>query len=223
MDEGVNPDKVRCIRSALDPSSFEAPPDRAGLLDVFGWPDTGGIVGMAAQFIPRKGHDTLLRAVPSILRDHPGTRFLLFGKGPLHQEMSRRVRETGLEDAVHFPGFRKDLPALLPSLDLLVHPATMEGLGIILLQAAASSLPVVATAAGGIPEAVVDGETGFLVPPENPEALAKAVSALLADPALARAMGEAARNRVLREFSVSRMVEGNLAVYQELVGESPKP
>ncbi len=124
------------------------------------------IVGMAAQFIPRKGHDLLLQAIPAILRDHPRTRFLLFGRGPLHGRVSRKVREAGLDGAIQIPGFREDLPDLLPCLDLLVHPATMEGLGIILLQAAASGLPVVASAAGGIPEAVVDQANGPPGPPE---------------------------------------------------------
>jgi glycosyltransferase involved in cell wall biosynthesis len=125
-----------------------------------------------------------------------------------------------LEASVQLPGFRDDLPALLPCLNLLVHPATMEGLGIILLQASASGLPVVASAAGGIPEAVVHQETGLLVPPGDPRALASAVSSLLADPARAHSMGQAGRRRIKSAFSVDRMVAGNLEVYQELLSES---
>ena len=219
--QGVDPDKLRCVPSALDPAPFEKPPADDALRDVFGIAEGDPVVGMAAQFIPRKGHDVLLRAIPAILRDHPRTRFILFGQGPLHPVVARRVEEAGLSDTVLLPGFRQDLPDLLPCLDLLVHPATLEGLGVILLQAGASELPVVASAAGGIPEVVVHGETGLLVPPGDPEALSSAVSSLLADPDRARAMGEAGSARVRETFSVDRMVEGNLSVYREILSRPP--
>ena len=220
IQQGVDPGKIRCVHSALDPSPFEQPCRREGFLREFGLAPDDQIVGMAAQFIPRKGHDILLQAIPAILRDHPRARFLLFGRGPLHADISARVREDGLEGTVRLPGFREDLPDLLPCMDVLVHPATMEGLGVIILQAGASGLPVVAAAAGGIPEAILDQETGLLVPPNDPEALASAVSALLADPARARSMGEAGRERIQLEFSVNRMVDGNLSVYQDLLSGS---
>ncbi|MCJ7626990.1 MAG: glycosyltransferase [Longimicrobiales bacterium] len=218
--QGVDPGRIRCVHSALDPSPFEGPCRRDAFLAEFGIAPDQPIVGMAAQFIPRKGHDLLLQAIPAILRDHPRTRFLLFGRGPLRGKVSRKVREAGLDGAIQIPGFREDLPDLLPCMDLLVHPAAMEGLGIILLQAAASGLPVVASAAGGIPEAVVDQLTGLLVPPSDPGALASAVSTLLADLPRARSMGKAGRDRVRSDFSVDRMVDGNLSVYRELVSES---
>ncbi len=219
IQQGVDQGRIRCIHSALDPGPFEKPCRKKAFMEEFGLASDDQIVGMAAQFIPRKGHDVLLQAIPAILRDHSRARFLLFGKGPLHAEVSRRVMDAGLEKTVRLPGFREDLPDLLPCMDLLVHPATMEGLGIILLQAAASGLPVVASAAGGIPEAVVDQETGLLVPPSDPEALASAVSTLLTDPAGARLMGDRGRQRIRTEFSVDRMVDGNLSVYRELLSD----
>jgi glycosyltransferase involved in cell wall biosynthesis len=217
IGQGVDPGRIRCVHSALDPSPFEKPCRREAFMEEFGLAPDDQVVGMAAQFIPRKGHDLLLQAIPAILRDHPRARFLLFGRGPLHAEVSRKVMEAGLEKTVRLPGFREDLPDLLPCLDLLVHPATREGLGVILLQAAASGLSVVASAAGGIPEAVIDQETGLLVPPGDPGALASAVSTLLADPARARSMGDRGRDRIRTEFSVDRMVEGNISVYQDLL------
>jgi len=220
IQQGVDQGRIRCIHSALDPSPFEQPCRRDAFLEEFGLAPDDRIVGMAAQFIPRKGHDVLLQAIPAILRDHPRTRFLLFGRGPLHEEVSRMVVEAGWENTVRLPGFREDLPSLLPCMDVLVHPATMEGLGIILLQAAASGLPVVASAAGGIPEAVVHQETGLLVPPSDPGALASAVSSILSDPDRARSMGDRGRQRIRSEFSVDRMVGGNLGVYRELLSDS---
>jgi glycosyltransferase involved in cell wall biosynthesis len=218
LDQGVPPEKVRCVRSALDPRPFEGPCRRKEFRGAFALEDGARAVGMAAQLIPRKGHDTLLRAVPAILRAHPETRFLLFGRGSLEGGIRATVERMGLQDAVVLAGFRDDLPTFLPCLDLLVHPADMEGLGIVLLQASASGIPVVASAVGGIPEAVVHEENGLLVAPGNAEALAKAVVALLGDPERSRAMGEAGRNRVRDLFSVEGMVEGNLAVYREVLG-----
>ncbi len=217
VKQGVDHAKIRCVRSALDPFPFTSPCQHDAFLAEFGIEPEIRVVGMGAQFIPRKGHDILLEAIPRILETHPGTRFLLFGKGPLREQVSDRVQAAGLEAEVMFPGFREDLAAHLPCLDLLVHPATMEGLGIILLQAGAAGIPVVASAAGGIPEAIVHDETGLLIPPNDPEALALAVCALLSDQERAEALGAAGKKRVREEFSVHRMVEGNLDVYQELI------
>jgi glycosyltransferase involved in cell wall biosynthesis len=216
-DQGVEAEKIRCVPSALDPKPFEGPCEGGSLLDELGLTEEHALIGMAAQFIPRKGHAVLLGSIPAILEGHPEARFLLFGRGPLHEEISLGVAGSGWSDVVHLPGFRDDLPGLLPCLDLLVHPATMEGMGVILLQAGASGIPVVASSVGGIPEVVVHGETGLLVPPGDPDALALAVARLLDDPEKARSMGEAGRARVTDRFAVDRMVEGNLDVYRELI------
>jgi glycosyltransferase involved in cell wall biosynthesis len=217
LAEGVPAEKLRCVPSALDPAPFKGPCRGDAFRAELGLDAQAPIIGMAAQFIPRKGHDTFLQAMPSILHHHPDAQVVLLGQGPLRDDVARQIRQMGLHKAVHLPGFRKDLPDLLPCLSVLVHPATMEGLGIILLQAAASGVPIVASRAGGIPEAVLHERTGLLVPPGDPVRLAQAVIDLLATPDRARAMGEAGRARVIREFSVDRMVDGNLAVYEELV------
>jgi glycosyltransferase involved in cell wall biosynthesis len=218
ISQGVPAEKVRCVHSALDPTPYLGPGDRNILSDEFGISETERLVGMAAQFIERKGHATLLAAIPEILSSHPDTRFLLFGQGPLQAGLEAKVKADGLRGVVTFPGFRDDLPNILPCLDLLVHPAIREGLGIILLQAAASGLPIVATRAGGIPEAVADGVTGLLVKPGSAPELADAISTLLTDPARAQEMGRAGRARVVDGFSTTRMIQGNLAVYREVLG-----
>lgn len=218
IDQGVPPEKVRCVHSALDPTPHLGSCDKVSFRKEFGLDPEERVVGMAAQFIERKGHRFLLKAIPGVLRNHPETRFLLFGQGALRGEIEAGVRRAGLERRVVFPGFRDDLPSLLPCLDLLVHPAIREGLGIILLQASASGIPIVATRTGGIPEAVADGENGILVDPGDAEALGVAISILLGDPEMAQTMGEAGRTLVRDSFSVDRMVEGNLGVYRELLG-----
>ncbi|MEJ2426248.1 MAG: glycosyltransferase [Candidatus Thiodiazotropha sp.] len=141
------------------------------------------------------------------------------GQGPLKEELSAEIKRLGLQEQVKLAGFRDDLAVIYPCLDLLVHPALMEGLGVSLLQAASAGLPIVAVDAGGMPEAVEDGVSGLLVPPASTTALENAVSRLLGDPQLRRQMGESGRERMRRGFSVEQMVEGNLRVYQELLNE----
>jgi glycosyltransferase involved in cell wall biosynthesis len=107
---------------------------------------------------------------------------------------------------------------ILPALDLLVHPAFMEGLGVALLQTAASGIPIVASRVGGIPEIVRDGVNGTLIPAGDPPALAQAVNDLLADTERAKVYGQAGREIVLTDFSIAAMVEGNYRVYQDVLG-----
>jgi glycosyltransferase involved in cell wall biosynthesis len=217
--QGVPREKLHCVRSALDPRPFRRPCPEEAFRKETGIPVGVPLVGMAAQFIRRKGHDVLLEAVPRVLAQHPKTHFVLFGEGPLLPSVATRVRDQALGGRVLLPGFRDDLGDILPCLDILVHPARREGLGVILLQAAAAGVPVVASRVGGIPEAVADGETGLLVPPEEPRLLAHALSRLIAEPGKRSELGRAGRRRVREEFSVEGMVEGNLEVYRQVLEE----
>ena len=124
------------------------------------------------------------------------------------------------QEQVRLAGFRDDLDRVLPCLDLVVHPAEMEGLGVSLLQAAAAGVPLIGTAVGGIPEVVRHEESGLLIPPADEAALAEAVIALLRNPERARALGRAGRALVEREFSVASMVKGNMAVYRALLAQA---
>ena len=124
----------------------------------------------------------------------------LSGRGPDHRRRPAGKprcgswrRELGLAGRVHFLGQRRDIPDLLSALDIFVLPSHSEGVSLALLEAMAAGLPVIATAVGGLPEVVTDGENGLLIPPKDPEALAQALARLLADPALAKKLGENAR------------------------------
>jgi glycosyltransferase involved in cell wall biosynthesis len=174
-------------------------------------------VGMVAQLIERKGHRHLLNSIPQVLSRFPQVRFILFGKGPLEEELRKLSLRLGIQGSVRFAGFREDLAGILPCLDALVHPAEMEGLGVSLLQAAASGIPIVAAGVGGIPEVVRDGINGYLIPPRNPGAISEAVIKLLSDPARARQMGAEGRRIVEKEYSIESMVEGNLRVYEKVL------
>lgn len=223
LAEGVPPQQVDCVPSAVDTARWQplAEAERAQrrrtLCAEFELPADALLVGMAAQFIERKGHATLLDALPEVLQAQPGTRVLLFGQGPLRAPIAERVQaDARLRAAVRLPGFRDDLESLLPALDLMVHPASMEGLGVALLQAAACGLPLVAGRAGGIPEIVRPGLNGELIEPGDVGALSQRMRTLLDDPLLRQRYGAAARQWVQAHFSIESMVEGNLRVYQQL-------
>jgi len=218
LTEGVEPERVVCVHSAVDATAYNTPCDRAWLDADLRLPPGAPLAGMVAQLIPRKGHRVLLDALPTVLAQHRDLQVLLLGKGPLEAELETEIRARNLQQNVRLAGFRTDLRRILGCLDLLVHPALMEGLGVSLLQAAAAGVPIIASRAGGMPEAVHHEYNGLLVPPGEAPALATAIRRLLADAPLRHRMGEAGRRLVEEQFSVNAMVEGNLRVYRSLLG-----
>ena len=193
-------------------------------LDAGGWGMGDGnsrppTIGIIARLAPQKGHRVLFDALPAILSRVPEARVRVVGHEELSTvaELRAYAAARGVAERVQFDGFRGDVPSLLRELDLVVLPSLWEGFGLGLLEAMAAGLPVVATAVGPVPEVVVDGQTGLLVPPEDPPALAEAVARVLLDPALAERLGRAGRARVEQEFTVERTVERTDALYRELL------
>lgn len=223
LEEGVDPDRVSCVRSALDAQPWLHDVDPRAFRREFDLPENALVIATVAQLIPRKGHRYLLEAAETLRHAFPDMRVVLFGQGPLRATLESEVAARGLSPIVRFAGFRDDLARWLGGVDILAHPADIEGLGIALLQAQAAAVPVVASRAGGMPEAVADGISGRLVEPGDVAGLTEALRALLADPELRRRMGEAGRARIRQEFSVDAMVEGNLAVYHRVLRERTGP
>ena len=217
LAEGLAPARVSCVRSAVDASPYLAPVDAAAFRAEFGLPADARVIGVVAQLIARKGHRYVIEAMASLRARHPDVRVIFFGQGPLHEALEAEVAQCGLTGVIRFAGFRTDLPRWLGGLDILAHPADMEGLGVSLLQASAAAVPIVTSRAGGLPEAVADGVSGLLIAPGDVPALTAALARLLDDAALRRRLGEAGRARILEQFSVDAMVEGNLALYRRLL------
>lgn len=217
LEEGVSREKVVCVPSAVDLEKYTPGCERTWFRGLFGIGNRPAI-GVVAQLVPLKGHRYLLEAIPTVLQYFPEVQFLFFGKGALEGELHAEIVRRGLADNVRLAGFRDDLERVLPCLEMVVHPATMEGLGVSLLQAAACGVPIVASAVGGIPEIVRDGVNGCLVPPRDPRALAQAILSLLDAPPRAREMGMSGRMIVERDFCIPAMVEGNLKVYEAVTG-----
>ncbi|MBM4195944.1 MAG: glycosyltransferase [Gammaproteobacteria bacterium] len=218
---GVSARRLALIRSAVEPALSDPNWTRERLCREYGLDPRVLLVGCVAQLIPRKGHELLLRAWRLILRECPTARLLLFGQGALESELRRQVRRLGIGHSVVFAGFRTDLPSFLGRLDLVVHAALEEGLGLALLEAQAAAVPVVAFRAGGVPETIADGRTGYLVKAGDIEALAIAVSELLQNEERRRAFAEAAWQWAAREFRVADMVEAHLTLYGEVLETRP--
>lgn len=205
---GVPEHKINIIRNAARASAFRSanPIGRARLAALA--PTSGEFLIMtAARLSPEKGINVLIDAAHRVLDHHPGARFIVFGSGPERHHLEQLIEMNDLGHAVRLVGFRDDLDHLWPNADLMVLPSLSEGLPNVVLEASAAGVPVVATAVGGTPEAVVDGETGLLIQPDDPVALAKAITDLLADPAKCRNMGEAGREYVRTRFSFANQAQ----------------
>ena len=220
-ESGLDEDRLTVIRDAVDTERFMAPPDQEAFRAEFGLCDADFAVAAIGQLIPRKGHRYLLEAMAQLKAGHPNLKVIIFGQGPLENELRERTAKLGLGGTVQFAGFRRDLDDYLACLDLLVHPALTEGLGVAALKAAAAGIPVVGFAAGGLSEAVADGETGILVPPKDVEALGEAVARLIENPELRRSFGDAGRVRMQLEFSIESMVDGHVQLYESILSGRP--
>jgi glycosyltransferase involved in cell wall biosynthesis len=215
---GVEARRLVRIPSAVDATLYRPDPTaRTRLVAELGLPSETIVVGVVAQLIPRKGHGHLLAALPELVRRRPRIAVVFFGRGPLEARLRAEVAALGLYAQVRFAGFRVDLPALIAGLDMLVHPATREGLGVALLEAASCALPIVAAAAGGVVDVLEHERTALLVPPADAGALRAAVERLLHDRDLGRRLGAAARLEVERRFSIGALVAAHLELYDAVL------
>jgi glycosyltransferase involved in cell wall biosynthesis len=176
------------------------------------------VVGSIGRFVPYKGYAYLLEAARLVRDVKPAAHWVLVGDGELRGELERQRRTLGLETQVHLPGWREDVPDLLALCDLFVLPSVVEHFGRVLIEAMAMGKAVVATDAGGVPEIVIQGETGLLVPPAQPKDLAEAVLTLLEDAPRAQRLGMAGRRRAETTFSLARHVEAVETLYREVLG-----
>ncbi len=216
LREGLAGERVELVHSAVDTERYTGACERTWFRREFNIAHDHKVCVIVAQFIERKGHRHLLDAIPSIVARYPSVSFLFFGKGPLESEMREVCTRLNISAHVHFAGFRNDLERILGCVDIMIHPAELEGLGVSLLQAAASRVPIVGADAGGIPEVVRHGVNGYLTPAGDAAAIADRVLALLEDSEQAAQMGTAGRRIVEQEFSIAAMVAGNLRLYREL-------
>jgi glycosyltransferase involved in cell wall biosynthesis len=210
--DGIEPDRIVVVHDGVDVArAVEAH-------GAFWLPAGAPLVGNVAALAAHKGQRHLVAAAARVVRDAPDARFLIVGEGELHEALDRQIKELGLERHVRLAGFRDDAIGLMKSFDVFVMSSVTEGLGSAVLEAMACARPVVGTRAGGIPEAVVDGETGDLVPPHDEAALAAAIVRLLADPERRARYATAGRARVMDTFSVDQLVARTAELYEQRRG-----
>ena len=217
--ERIDPDKIRTVHYGLEPSSAATIDLRADLrADLHGEfkLEPGPVLVCVARLVPQKGHIHLLRALVQVRGEVPAVRLVLLGDGTIRADLEQIVRDLALQANVCFAGWRTDAARLLGGADIFVLPSLWEGFGLVLLEAMAASLPIVASKVGAIPEIVADNETGLLVEPGAEEALSRALIKLLASPALRVQMGAQGCRRLEQEFSVSKMVEAIETIYNQL-------
>ncbi len=203
-------EKTEVIRNGIEIDRYSASEYETGTVRISGEFRVVTIAGLNNQ----KGHEYLFRAIVDILPRFPAAKFLLVGDGHLRRYLEAMTFELGISNAVQFMGFRSDVQSILRSADIFVLPSLFEGLPLSLLEAMAAGKPVVATDVDGTHDVVIDGATGFLVPPKDPAALSQRIAELLADSRMRERFGQAGKERVFASFSDSRMTREYSELYE---------
>ena len=220
ISQGVDPEKIVVIRNGIECECPQSPLERKNQrlkkkkeLGI----GNGPIVGTITRFSRQKDVHTFLYAMSNVIRDYPGVRCLIIGDGEQRRELEDLSSQLVLNGKVSFLGYRDDAREILDIFDIFVLSSLWEGLPLVVLEAMAASKPVIATRVPGTAEAVIDGETGFLVPLKDSKGLAELIEKLLADQDLAQNMGEAGKRRVNKDFRVDRMVDETEELYTDLM------
>jgi glycosyltransferase involved in cell wall biosynthesis len=214
---GVEPRRILTIYNGIDHRGYELGPEtRRAVREELGIGEDQPVIGAVGSLYPVKGHTHLIKAASIVLRSFAEPVFLIAGGGSLLEGLRAEAAALGITDRVRFLGFREDIPRILQAIDIYTMPSLSEGLPLSALEAMASRRPVIASRVGGIPEVVLDGATGYLVPVENHGSLAARILDLLRDPALARRLGETGKRRVVEVFSLSTMMQRYQELYERL-------
>ncbi len=213
--EGFPSCKVRVIPNGVDANRFHPARDSARLRRELGIAAAAPLAGIVAALRPEKNHELFLRAAARVRGQIPSAEFLIIGDGPERPKLEQIARQLDLTQAVHFLGNRADIPELLAALDVFLLTSRMEASPVSILEAMAAGKPVIAPRVGSIGESVIEGKTGWLTDPLDEQQVADRLIQLLADPELARRMGQAGRQAVLDRWSLERMVQG----YENLIAE----
>jgi glycosyltransferase involved in cell wall biosynthesis len=218
---GIRPDRVSTIRNAVDLRPFTDPPrDRAAIRAALGLAAHHTVIVTVSVLEARKNIEQLLRAVQLLGRDAPDVRLVIIGTGPAESSLKARTTALGLDERVRFAEFRSDVPQLLPAFDVFALTSHNEGLPRAVMEAMAAGLPCVVTDVGGNPEAVREGETGFVVAPGADATLVERLRELVRDGGRRRTMGEAGRRRAFREFAPERMEREYEQLYVDLLART---
>ncbi|MBW6499462.1 MAG: glycosyltransferase family 4 protein [Bacteroidales bacterium] len=216
---GVAAKKVVKIYNGIETDHYN--PDaqeegRRGIRREFSVNEREILIGSLGRMVWQKGFEYFVRGIPAILQEIPEAKFMLVGEGPLRRDMENLSVSLNIRDQLVFTGYRSDIRDMLSAMDVVVIPSVLEGFPMITLEVMAMEKPIVATAIDGIAEQIENGKEGLLVAPQNPQEIVQAVKRLLNDPDYARLLGANARTKVIREFSVQKMITQTIDVYEKL-------
>jgi glycosyltransferase involved in cell wall biosynthesis len=225
---GVRGDRLTTISNAVDPDRFADSDGRyRAKLQRYFRGTRERIIGAAGRLSPEKGFDILIEAAVRIVDVDPTAGFVIFGDGPCRPALQQQIAGLGLTGSVILAGFRHDLDRYIPQLDLFVLPSYTEGLPNVVLEACAAGVPVVATAVGGTPEIIEDGQSGFLAPAGDAEQLAAAIDEALENEERLREIAFQGRQKVLESYSFSAQRERYLELFARLLpgqgAKKPEP
>jgi glycosyltransferase involved in cell wall biosynthesis len=209
--------KIVRIHNGIELGHYHPNADAGKIRDAWEIPRDVPLFGAIGRMVWQKGFEFLIKAMPEILSAIPAAKLLLVGEGPLKKGLENLAVSLKVKKSVIFAGYRSDITEILAAIDLLVVPSLLEGFPMITLEAMSAAKPVIATCIDGITEQIIDGKNGIMVPPEDHNALAKVILRLSQDRDLSKKLGMAARERVVREFTVDKMVAETEKVYSELL------
>ena len=217
--EGVDAEKIRLVPNGIpDP----VPGDGGAVRRELRIDADAPVIGVVCELRAQKALEVLFAAAARLRGELPALKVLVAGDGPEREHLEAEVERLGLEGTILLLGIRRDVPALLGALDVAVLSSDYEGSPLSVMEYMAAAKPIVSTRVGGVPELVEDGREALLVEPRDPVALAESIGRLLHDPAEAKRLGEAARDRQRREYSLDAMVHRVERLYEELWLASPR-
>ena len=215
--EGTPHNRLKYVPNAVDTSIFKATsPRRAGLMSEFGWDVSDPLIVSVGRLVEAKDYPLLVRAINLVVKEVPQVRCLIVGEGPFRELIEEEIDKFSLHGHVALPGARRDVAEILKSADIFTLSSLREGLPVSLLEAMAAGCAIVATDAGGIPDAIVDGVNGLLVKVSDENALAEGFLKLLSDRELGRKLGQRAMEDVERRFSARAIADTIGETYKEL-------
>lgn len=210
--------RLRVMMNGIDTVRVARPTDTAGLRRSLGIPAAAPVIGTVGRLNPVKRQEVLVRAFARLRAAIPDAHLVLVGDGPSRDELRGLVAQLGVEDSVHFAGYQAEPERFLQIMNVFALTSGMEGLPLSILEAWAVGLPVVASAVGGVPDLIAEGEDGFLFPSGDEEKLAAILADLLRNPERARQIGNAARRKVTEQYDLRRMADDYDREYRELLG-----
>lgn len=223
IERGMSPNKICVIYNGIEMPDLKNNKNnlKKNCYEKLDLPTNIFLVGLIGRIDKMKGQEVLIKAIPHVIKKNPSAYFLIIGEdfkgGNYIQELKNIVEKLGINKYIEFAGYRDDVIDLMNSFDLFVLPSFGEGLPVVILEAMAAGKPVIATSVGGNSEVVLDGETGTIIPPEDPEALTKAVIYHLENPEISKEMGRKGYDRVKENFTKKQMVEKTFQIYEEVL------